>query len=75
SISAIAGVYGDPLLWPLLYQANRDQIKDPRQIYVGQILKIPRGLLASDFEAARLKAREAELFGILPNGPKPSPPQ
>jgi len=75
SISAMAGVYGDPLLWPLLYQANRDQIKDPRQIYVGQILKIPRGLLSSDFEAARLKAREAELFGILSNGTKPPPPQ
>lgn len=75
SISAMAGVYGDPLLWPLLYQANRDQIKDPRQIYIGQILKIPRGLLAGDFETARQKAREASLFGIPPNGSKPSPLQ
>lgn len=72
SIAALIGVYGDPLLWPLLYQANRDQIKDPQHIYVGQTLRIPRGLLASDFETARVKAREAGLFGIAPNGAKPA---
>ncbi len=68
-------VYGDPLLWPLLYQGNRDQIKDPRQIYVGQILNIPRGLMASDLEAARQKAREAGIFELPGNGEKPSPPR
>ncbi|MCM2264126.1 MAG: LysM peptidoglycan-binding domain-containing protein [Desulfuromonadales bacterium] len=73
SVAALIGVYGDPLLWPLLYQANRDQIKDPQHIYVGQILKIPRGLLASDFESARQKAREAGLFGLPQNGTKPAP--
>lgn len=71
SIAAQATVYGDPLLWPLLYQGNRDQIKDPTQIHVGQVLTIPRGLMASDLEAARQKAREAELFGIPANGAKP----
>ncbi|NJC87854.1 MAG: LysM peptidoglycan-binding domain-containing protein [Desulfuromonas sp.] len=75
SIAALIGVYGDPMLWPLLYQANRDQIKDPQYIYVGQTLKIPRGLLASDFEAARQKAREAGLFGLPQNGAKPAPPR
>ena len=74
SIAALPNVYGDPLLWPLLYQANRDQIKDPSQIYVGQILTIPRGLMASDLELARQKAREAGLFGLAPNGAKPAPP-
>jgi nucleoid-associated protein YgaU len=73
SIAALNGVYGDSLLWPLLYQANRDQIKDPVQIYVGQVLKIPRGLLAVDLDAARQKAREAGLFGIAPNGTRPVP--
>jgi nucleoid-associated protein YgaU len=73
SIAAMNGVYGDPMLWPLLYQANRDQIKDPQHIYVGQILKIPRGLPASDFEVARQKAREAGLFGLPQNGSKPVP--
>jgi nucleoid-associated protein YgaU len=64
SVAGLVGVYGDPTLWPLLYQANRDQIKDPAHIYVGQVLKVPRGLLVSDLEAARQKAREAGLFGI-----------
>jgi nucleoid-associated protein YgaU len=74
SIAALPGVYGDPLLWPLLYQGNRDQIKDPREIHVGQVLKIPRGLLASDLELARQKAREAGLFDLPQSGAKPAPP-
>jgi nucleoid-associated protein YgaU len=32
---------GDPTLWPLLYRANRDQIKDPSLLYPGQRLTIP----------------------------------
>jgi hypothetical protein len=71
SIAALPGVYGDPLLWPLLYQGNRDQIKDPTQIHIGQILRIPRGLMASDFEMARQRAREAGLFGLAPNPANP----
>jgi nucleoid-associated protein YgaU len=36
-----AAVTGDPTLWPLLYRANRDQIKDPSILYPGQRLTIP----------------------------------
>ena len=75
SIAALPGVYGDPLLWPLLYQGNRDQIKDPTQIHIGQILRIPRGLMASDFEMARQRAREAGLFGLAPNPANPVQPR
>ncbi|MCP3987123.1 MAG: LysM peptidoglycan-binding domain-containing protein [bacterium] len=32
---------GDPTLWPALYLANRDQIKDPSRVYPGQRLAIP----------------------------------
>ena len=32
---------GNPQLWPLLYRANRDQIKDPSMLYPGQALQIP----------------------------------
>jgi len=36
-----ATAIGDPALWPLLYRANRDQIKDPSLLYPGQRLTIP----------------------------------
>ena len=32
---------GDPTLWPALYLANRDQIKDPALVYPGQQLAVP----------------------------------
>ncbi len=34
-------IYTNPLLWPLIYWANRSQIKDPDLIYPGQVLSIP----------------------------------
>ena len=36
-----ARTVGDPTLWPALYLANRDQIKDPSRVYPGQQLAIP----------------------------------
>lgn len=61
-VSARQEVYGDPLLWPLVYKANRDQIKDPQQIFPGQILMIPRDKSVEEKEAAREEARNSELF-------------
>ena len=55
-------VYGDPLLWPLLYQANRDQIKDPRKIYAGQILTIPRNISDEERKNARNFAKKSDFF-------------
>jgi nucleoid-associated protein YgaU len=62
SISARRDVYGDGLLWPLIYKANRDQIKDPQEIFPGQIFKIPRDKNSEEMEAARQEARELQLF-------------
>ena len=43
SLSKIAKrQYGDMNQWRRIYDANRDQIKDPDLIYPGQKLKIPR---------------------------------
>lgn len=33
--------YGDPKLWTVIYEANRDQISDPSRIYPKQELIIP----------------------------------
>ena len=69
SISAQPQVYNDGLLWPLLYRANRDQIKDPRQIFPGQVLGIRRDMTADDLEDARRRARESDIFPITPPPP------
>ncbi len=42
SLSRIAKKhYGDANKWRRIFEANRDLIKDPDEIYPGQILKIP----------------------------------
>jgi nucleoid-associated protein YgaU len=42
TLSALAQRYlGDATRWPEIYQANKDQIKDPHWIYPGQVFTIP----------------------------------
>lgn len=42
SLSKIAGrFYGDVNQWRRIYDANRDQVKDPDRIHPGQTLRIP----------------------------------
>ena len=62
AIAARRNVYGDALLWPLIYKANRDQIKNPQQIYPGQVLTIPRNVSEKEKEEARVTARESKIF-------------
>jgi nucleoid-associated protein YgaU len=35
-------IYNDPFQWPRIYEANKDQIKDPDLIYPQQVFKIIR---------------------------------
>ncbi len=46
-------IYHDPYQWPLIYKANRDQIRDPHLIYAGQKLVIPRPLSIEKIEGTR----------------------
>ena len=61
-ISAQPDVYNDPALWPLLYRANRDQIRDPKHIWPGQVLRIPRSLSREDLAEARRYAQEKPIY-------------
>lgn len=56
TLPQIAGrfeIYNDSLLWPLIYRANRDQIRDPKRLWPGQVLIIPRHLNRDDVVEAR----------------------
>lgn len=60
-IAALADVYGDSSLWPLLYRANRDQISNPAVLWPGQVLRIPRNLDRNDLNEARKFSSDRQL--------------
>lgn len=55
-IAARPELYNDVALWPLIYRANRDQIRDPYQLWPGQVLKIPRNFSREEALEARRQA-------------------
>lgn len=52
-ISARAEIYNDSTLWPLIYRANRDQIRDPKRLWPGQVFVIPRNFTHEEAAEAR----------------------
>jgi Tfp pilus assembly protein FimV len=67
TLALIAGrALGDSRLWPAIYAANRDRIKDPARVYPGQQLAIP-ALSEGEREAARREA-EARPLRLLDDG-------
>ena len=44
NISKKQDIYDDPYMWPRIYRANKDQVKDPDLIYPNQVFSIPRGV-------------------------------
>lgn len=56
-IAARPEVYNDSSLWPLIYRANRDQVRDPYQLWPGQILKIPRNYSKEEAAEARRQSQ------------------
>lgn len=58
-IAARSEIYNEASLWPLIYRANRDQIRDPKQLWPGQVLKIPRNFSRDEAnEAKRYSGRK-----------------
>ena len=49
-------IFNDTFMWPLIYKANRDQIRDPQMVFPGQRLAIPRDLSLDDIIQARKQA-------------------
>jgi hypothetical protein len=49
-------IYNDQFMWPLLYKANRDQIRDPKVVFPDQVLSIPRDITYEDIIEARKMA-------------------
>lgn len=55
--------YANPFAWPMIYKANRDQIKNPDLIYPKQIFKIPN-----------LTEEETAKYDKIRRNYKPAPP-
>ena len=49
-------IFNDQFMWPLIYKANRDQIRDPKTVFPGQMLTIPRDLTFEEIIEARKQA-------------------
>lgn len=60
NIAGKQDIYSDPFMWPKIWQANTDQIRNPDLIYPGQVLRIPPPGPKSDEElrAERLYYRQ-----------------
>ncbi len=52
NISGKPTIYADSYQWPLIYKANRNQIKDPDLIYPGQNFSIDRNATSAEIDAA-----------------------
>jgi nucleoid-associated protein YgaU len=63
-ISGKSDVYNNPYQWPLIYKANRDQIKDADLIYPGQMLTVDRNPTEAEVEAAVNHARNRGAWSI-----------
>ena len=64
SISGQQGVYNNPYQWPLIYKANRDQIKDADLIHPGQVFSVDRNPSAADVDAAVNHARNRGAWSV-----------
>ncbi len=49
-------IFNDKFMWPLLYKANRDQIRDPKVVFPGQMLTVPRDITYEEVIEARKMA-------------------
>ncbi|MCK5256075.1 MAG: LysM peptidoglycan-binding domain-containing protein [Deltaproteobacteria bacterium] len=75
TLRIIAGrreIYNDPYQWPIIYKANRDQIRDPHMLFVGQKLVIPRNVTIEEVREARKQAGASSPYDPPPEAFHPS---
>lgn len=60
AIAGLEQIYNDPRLWPLIFDANRERIRDPDLIHPEQELTIPR-----DPSDEQMRERLFELWSEL----------
>ena len=74
-LRVIAGrreIYNDPYQWPLIYKANRDQIRNPHMLFTGQHLVIPRNITLEEVREARKQAGAPSPYDPPPEAFHPS---
>jgi len=49
NIAKKESVYDDPYMWPRIYRANKEDIKDPDMIFPEQILAVPFGVAENQY--------------------------
>jgi nucleoid-associated protein YgaU len=64
NISGKSSIYGDPYQWPLIFKANRSQIKDPDLIFPGQTFDIDRNASSAEIDAAINHARTRGAWSV-----------
>jgi len=63
-ISAREQIYHDPFMWPLIYKANSQQIRDPDLIFPRQIFVIPRNYAPEEAAAAIQRAKQRGAWNL-----------
>jgi hypothetical protein len=63
-ISGREQIYHNPFMWPLIYKANSQQIRDPDLIFPRQIFVIPRNYAPEEAAAAIQRAQQRGAWSL-----------
>jgi hypothetical protein len=63
-ISGREQIYHNPFMWPLIYKANSQQIRDPDRLFPRQILAIPRNYAPEEAAAAIQRAKQRGAWNL-----------